>query len=236
MPDEAQFLCGDWVWDAALRELRHYERRKKGHAEEPDAVERLEPAKSVTLYQWSQQPMQTATGQISTGRLSRVVVEYADGRKLDINEDDRECAHQLAEAVAGAYGLAVAYEGAPTGRRGGNLPQHDNMGRLVYREGRLETVLDQAAGVLQTTRKGRFFGKERREYRTADVRRLELRRELAGPNETISVEAVVGPDEERVRVAGHSGFEGWAEIGEWREFTAEVAGTLSVDWSDLTMS
>jgi len=41
----------------------------------------------------------------------------ADGRKLTINEGDRDCVRKLAGAIAAAYGLDVREEGAPTGRR-----------------------------------------------------------------------------------------------------------------------
>lgn len=232
MPDESEFLCSDWVWDAALRELRHYPRRKKGHAPEPDAVERLETAKAVTIHRWSQQPMQTSTGEVMSGRMCRVVVEYADGRKLDINEDDRECAVVLAKAIAGAFGLEVREEGAPDGRRGGNLPKRDEMGRLVYRDGRIETVLDTVGGDLRTSRKKRLLGSERRTFRTNEIRRLELTSALRGPTEVFTVSAVIGPEEERVPLAGYGGFEGWADPGEWREFAAELARALGVDWSE----
>jgi hypothetical protein len=77
----------DWLWDPVLREMRHYPRRgKKGHAGEPDAIERLESAQSVRLHRWSQQPMQTSTGEVMPARQARVVVQYADGRKLEIND------------------------------------------------------------------------------------------------------------------------------------------------------
>src|SRR5439155_22385690 len=75
-PDEGDFLCADWVWDAALRELRNYPRKGKRHADEPQAVERLKPVRSVTWHRWSQAPMQTATGHVLPPSLSRVAVAY----------------------------------------------------------------------------------------------------------------------------------------------------------------
>jgi hypothetical protein len=231
MPDESEFLCGDWMWDASLRELRHFPRRKKGHADEPDATERLEPAKSVVLYLWSQQPMMSAqTGdRHAVPHLARLEVEYADGRKLTINEGDRDCARKLAGAIAAAYGLAVREEGAPTGRRGGNLPARDEIGRLRYDDGRVQTTLDEATGELTVSRRKKLVGKSTRTFRTSEIRRLELARDVKGPVEAVTVFAMVGPEEE-VPVAGYSGFEGWAEIEEWRGFTAELARSLGTSW------
>ena len=229
MPDESEFLCGDWVWDPVIREMRHYPRRKKGHGDEPDATERLEAARKITLHFWSQQPIQTATGEVMSAQQARVVVEYADGRKLDINEDDRACAVKLAEAIAASYGLSVVRAGSPTGARGGNLPSRDQMGRLLNKSGRVEVVLDETAGILQITRSKRPLGKSRREMRTTEIRRLELGIETRGPMETISVNVIVGADEEAVPVASYTAMEGWTDLEEWREFTREVAARLGVE-------
>lgn len=232
MPEESEFLCGEWLWDAALRELRHYPRRKKGHADTPDAVERLEQAKDVALYRWSQTPMMTATGDAMSGRQGRVEVTYVDGRKLTINEDDRECARRIADTLAASLGLTVREEGAPTGRRGGNLPTRDDRGLLRYNDGRTETVLDHVGGELRISTKKRFVGKNKRSYSTTEIRRLELDYAVRGPAETFTVNALVGPDEVRVPIAAFSGFEGWADHEEWREFTAETARTLGVEWRE----
>jgi hypothetical protein len=230
VPDEAEFLCGDWVWDPVLRELRHFPRVKKAaHAEEPDAVERLESARTVNLYLWSQQPMQTATGEIMSAQQSRVVVEYTDGRKLEINEADRACARKLAETISSAYGLPVEAHGAPTGRLGGNLPKRDSMGRLVNTEGRIETKLDETSGILEVRRRKRLVGSDRREMRTSEIRRLEHTVDLKGPMETFTVWAIVGPEEERVPIASYTGFEGWSEPDEWRDFTEDLARGLGVE-------
>lgn len=234
MPDESEFLCGDWLWDASLRELRHYPRRKKGHADEPDSVERLPSAKAVTLYLWSQQPMAAHTGGgVGSPVMSRLEVTYEDGRKLTINEDSRECVRKLASTIAAAYSLTVVEEGAPTGKRGGNLPQRDSMNRLLYDDGRVKTTLDEAMGELKTSKRKRI-GSNKGAYRTADIRRLELARDVRGPNETITVYAIVLPDEEAVPVAGYSGFEGWADLDEWRAFTAELARSLGTSWVERT--
>src|SRR5687767_12975332 len=104
-PEESDFLCGDWVWDAAMRELQHYPRKGKKHADEPDAVERLRPVRSVTWHRWSQTPMQTATGEVMPASLSRVVAAYEGGGDLTVNEYDRACAEKLARAIADAHGL-----------------------------------------------------------------------------------------------------------------------------------
>ena len=51
-PEDSDLLCGGWVWDPVLRELRHYRRARKGWEEEPGAVERLRPVRSVTWHRW----------------------------------------------------------------------------------------------------------------------------------------------------------------------------------------
>lgn len=229
MPEESEFLCGNWVWDLALRELRHYPRKAKKHADNPDAVERLKPVRSVTWYRWSQAPIQTATGQVLPSSLSRVVAAYEGGGDLTINEYDRACAEKLARALAESYGLDVIEEGAPTGRRGGNLPSRDQMGRLVSRSGRTEVVLDEVGGEITVTKRGRLWGKKRGTLRTNEVRRLELEYEAKGPVETYTVWAIAGPEEEKLPLASYSGYEGWAEPGEWREFTLELGRSLSVE-------
>ena len=116
VPEESDFLCGDWAWDGAMRELRHFPRKGKKHADAPDAVEQLKPVRSVTWHKWSQAPMQTATGEIMPPNLSRVVVAYEGGGDLTINENDRACAEKLAATIAEAYGVKVVEEGAPGGR------------------------------------------------------------------------------------------------------------------------
>jgi len=230
-PDEGDLLCGGWLWDAALRELRNYAPKGKKWADEPQAVERLKPVRSVTWHRWSQAPMQTSTGQIMPPSLSRVVVAYDDGGDLVINEYDRACADKLARAIAEAYGLPVIEEGAPGGWRGGNLPARDQMGRLVNRSGRTDVVLDEAGGEITVTKRGRLWGKKRRTLRTNEVRRLELGYEVGGPVETFTVWAIVGPEEEKIPLTAYSGYEGWADPEEWREFTRELAGSLGVEVS-----
>jgi len=230
VPDEREILCGDWAWDSVLRELRHFPRKGKGHADEPDGVERLPAVRSVTWHRWSQAPMQAHTGGAPMpAGLSRVVAEYEGGGDLTVNELDRDCAGKIAEAIASAYGLEVQHEGAPTGRSGGNLPQRDEMGRLKATSGRSDVVLDEIAGELQVSRRKRLLGREKRSYSTSEIRRLELTYEAKGPQETFAVVAVIGPEEVRVPVASYTGFEGWAEPGEWREFTEDLARSLGVD-------
>jgi hypothetical protein len=234
VPDESDFLCGDWVWDPVLRELSHYPRTRKGHAEEPDAVERLETVTAVTLYEWSQQPMQTATGAAMSGRMARVEAVYKGNQKLTLNEDDRPCARKLATTIAEVYGVEVLRQGAPDGRRSGNTPQRDEMGRLRYSSGRVETTLDEVGGELHASRKKRLVGKNRSTYHTNEIRRLDLVREVQGPQETFEVRARVGREEIEVPVAGYTGFEGWADAEEWREFTADLARSLGTEWRDET--
>ncbi|TMB65534.1 MAG: hypothetical protein E6J43_11890 [Chloroflexi bacterium] len=212
-----------------MRELRNYPRKGKKHAEEPRAVERLKPVRSVTWHRWSQAPMQTATGHVLPPNLSRVVAAYEGGGDLTINEYDRGCAEKLAKAIAEAYGLQVIEEGAPGGRRSGNLPAKDQMGRLVNEAGREQVILDEVGGEITVTKEGRLWGKKRRTLRTNEVRRLELGYEVAGPVETFTVWAVVGPDEEKIPLASYSGYEGWAEPEEWREFTRDLGRSLGVD-------
>ena len=230
MPDESAFLCGDWAWDAVLREMSHYPRKGKKHAEQPDAVEKLKPVRAVTWHRWSQAPMQAHTGGgPMPATHSRVVAEYEAGGNLTINEGDRECAGKIAEAIAAAYGLEVRHEGAPGGRGGGNLPQRDEMGRLRATSGRTDAVLDEVTGEVRLSRRKRLVGSEKRSYSTRDIRHLELTYEVKGPQETFAVVAVIGPEEERVVVASYTGFEGWADPDEWRGFTTELARSLGVE-------
>ena len=95
--------------------------------------------------------------------------------------------------------------------------------------GREEVVLDDVAGEITLTKRGRLWGKKRRTLRTNEVRRLELGYDVKGPIETFTVWAVVGPEEEKMPLASYSGFEGWAEPEEWREFTRELARSLGVE-------
>lgn len=228
-PEAGDFLCGNWAWDAVLKELRFYERAGKGWKEQPAAVERLKPVKSVTWYRWSQAPMMSTTGQVMGSRMSRVVAAYEGGGDLTINEVERECAEKLADAIAAAFGLQVSLAGAPTGRRRGNLPSRDSMGRLVDSSGRIETVLDETAGELTITEKKRLVGKSRRAYRISEIRRFELGYEVRGPLERFVLTALVGREEQPVAVASYEGYEGWAEPGEWREFAAEIGQRLGVE-------
>src|SRR2546425_5557907 len=173
-PDDSDFLCGDWIWDPVLRELRKYRRKGKGWEDEPEAVERLPPVSSVTWHRWSQAPMQTSTGQMMPSSLSRVVASYSAGGNLTINEYERACAEKLARAIADAYGLAVVDEGAPGGRRGGNLPARGQMGQLVNGTDRAQVILDEGAGEITVVKPKRPFGRSRRTLRTSEVRRLEV--------------------------------------------------------------
>ncbi|KKK76704.1 hypothetical protein LCGC14_2860940 [marine sediment metagenome] len=63
MPEDSDFLCGGWMWDPVMRELRYHERTRKGWEDKPEQVERLPAVRSVTWHRWSQPPVQTATGQ-----------------------------------------------------------------------------------------------------------------------------------------------------------------------------
>jgi hypothetical protein len=230
VPDESEILCGDWAWDAVLRELRHFPRKGKGHADEPDGVERLPPVRSVTWYRWSQTPMQAHTGGgPMPASLSRVVAEYQSGGNLTVNELDRDCARQIAEAIASAEGLEVQHEGAPTGRSGGNLPERDEMGRLRATSGRSDVTLDEVTGEVQVSRRKRLLGREKRSYSTSEIRHLELTYEIEGSQETFAVVAVIGAEEVRVPLATYTGFEGWADPAEWREFTEDLARSLGVE-------
>ena len=228
-PEESDFLCDNWIWDPALRELRHYERKGKKGSDEPDAVEQLKPVRSVTLHRWSQAPMQTSTGQVMPPSLSRVVAAYEGGGDLTINENERACADKLARAIADAYGLPVIEEGAPGGRRGGNLPSRDQMGRLVNEVGREQVILDEVGGEITVTKRGRLWGKKRHTFRTNEIRRLELGYDVRGPVETFTVWAIAGPEEEKIALTSYSGYEGWADPEEWREFTRGLGRSLGVE-------
>lgn len=229
MPDDADFLCRGWIWDPVHRELRYHERTRKTWKDEPEQVERLRPVRSVTWHRWSQAPMQTATGEMTPSRLCRVVIAFESGGDLTLNEDDRDCAEKLARAVAEAYGLVVVEEGAPGGRRRGTLPPRDEMGRLVSRSRRSVVTLDEVAREIVESRRRFPFGRSRRSVPFAEVRRLELTYELKGPLETFTLWALVGPEEERLAIAAHQGFEGWTDPEEWREFAREMAQVFGVE-------
>jgi len=248
MPEDSDFLCGGWIWDPVLRELRYHARTRKGWKDEPVQVERLPAVRSVTWHRWSQPPMQTATGQTMPSGQSRLVIAYEGGGDLTLNENDRECAGNVARAIAEAYGLEVVEDGAPGGRRRGTLPSRDKMGRLVNRSGRVEVTLDGATGEIVESRRRFPFGTSRRTASFAEVRRLELTYEVTGPLETFTLWALVGPEEEpgtgplagprrapvrgqasgRLAVASYQGYEGWADPEEWREFAQELGRQLGI--------
>ena len=161
--------------------------------------------------------------------LSRVVAAYEGGGDLTVNEYDRACAEKLARTIAEAYSLPVIEAGAPGGRRGGNLPSRDQMGRLVNQAGREEVVLDDVAGEITLTKRGRLWGKKRRTLRTNEIRRLELGYDVRGPIETFTVWAVVGVEEEKLPLASYSGYEGWADPEEWRDYTRDLGRSLGVE-------
>jgi len=229
MPDDADFLCGGWIWDPVHRELRFHTRTRKGWKDEPEQVERLRAVASVTWHRWSQAPMQTAAGDFIPPSHSRVVVAYEGGGDLTINEADRDCAGKLAGAIAAAYGLSLVEAGAPGGRRTGNLPARDEMERLASSSGREEVTLDETGREIVVARKRFPFGRSRRRVSFAEVRRLELTCEVKGPTETFTVWALVGVEEERLPVAAYQGYEGWADPEEWREFARALASSMGVE-------
>ncbi len=236
MPEEHDILCGGWIWDTVLRELRFHARTRKGWKDEPEQVERLQTVRSVTWHRWSQAPMQTATGQPMSSNMSRIVVAYEGGGDLTINETDRACAEKLTGAIAAAYGLQVVEEGAPGGRQPGTLPSRDEMGRLVTRSRRGEVMFDETTREIVETQRRFPFRKSRRSFSFAEVRRLELTLEVQGPIETFTGWAHVGPEEEpgtgpsgRLPIASYQGYEGWADPEEWREFAREMGRSLGVE-------
>lgn len=229
-PEERDFLCGGWVWDPLRRELRYYQRKGKGWSDEPEAVERLQEVRSITWHRWSQQPMGAAGGGHLPSKLSRIVVEYRDGGTLTLNENDRECAGKLAAALAEAFGVPLVEAGAPGGPRPGTAPRPDEMGRLLHRGRRTETLLDPRAGEI-IERRRRWFGLLRRERRIPfrEVRRLELSYEVKGEMEEFRLDALWGPMEERLTIAAYQGYEGWADRAEWEGLAAEVARAMGVE-------
>lgn len=228
MPEDNDFLCGGWIWDPVMKELRFHQRARKGWKAEPEQMEQLRPVRAVTWHRWSQAPMQTSTGAMMPSSLSRIVVAFEGGGDITLNENDRACAEKLARAVADASGVEVAEEGAPGGRRSGNLPPRDEMGRLVTRSGKAEVVLDEVAREITVSQKRFPVGKSRRTLSFAEVRRLELTHEVRGPIETFTLWAVVSLEEERLAIASYEGYEGWADPQEWRDFAREVAATIGV--------
>ncbi|HEU4759286.1 MAG TPA: hypothetical protein VFT91_04815 [Dehalococcoidia bacterium] len=227
-PEEREFLCDGWAWDAVLRELRHYRPKGKKWEEQPDAAETLKPVQSVTWHRWSQAPMATATGQAMPTRLSRIVAAYEGGGDLTINENDRDCAEKLAGAIAEAFGLTVVTSGAPGGPKAGTVPAPDEMGRLRYSTRGYEVVLDVVSGEIVEVKQRFPLRRVRRRLPLAEVRRLELEYGVNGPLETFTLYAVAGPEEERFPFASYDGYEGWADPAEWREFARGLARRLGV--------
>ncbi len=232
-PEDREFLCDGWAWDAVLRELRHYRRKGKQWEEQPDATEQLRPVRSVTWHRWSQSPMATATGQAMPTRLSRIVVAYEGGGDLTINENDRACAEKLALAIAEAFGLAVVAAGAPGGPKTGTVPLADEMGRLRYSVRGREVTLDETGGEIVEVKQRFSFRRARRRLPLAEVRRLELEYAVNGPLESFTLWAVAGPEEERLPFASYQGYEGWADVGEWRELAQGLGRRLGVPVSGV---
>jgi hypothetical protein len=123
----------------------------------------------------------------------------------------------------------VVEEGAPGGRRPGNLPPRDQMGRLVSVLGREEVTLDETAREIVVARRRFPVGRSRRRVTFPEVRRLELTCEVKGPLETYAVWALVGVEEEKLPVASYQGYEGWADPEEWREFARALASNIGVE-------
>ena len=219
------FKCGGWTWDPVRRELRFHERKGRDQQGEPVQVEKLRLVNSVTLHKWSQAPMRSPAGRSIPGHLSRIVIRFEDGGDITINENDRQCARLLAEAVATTYNLDVEEAGAPGERRPSILPIADRAGRLVSRLGSVQAVVDRNTGEIIETR-GRFLGKKRRIVQFANVRRLELHRRVKGSTEQLRLTAIYGPEEERVLVAGYEGFEGWSSSEVWHDFGQSMARAM----------
>ena len=219
------FKCGGWTWDPVRRELSFHERKGTDGQGEPGQVEKLRLVNSVTLHKWSQAPMRSPSGQPIPGHLSRIVIRFEGGGDITINENDRQCARSLAEAIATTYDRDVEEAGAPGERRRSILPVADRAGRLVSRLGSVQAAIDRNTGEIIETR-GRLLGKKRRIVQFADVRRLELHRRVKGSTEQLSLTAIYGPEEQRVLVAGYEGFEGWSSPEAWRDFGQSMARAM----------
>jgi hypothetical protein len=100
---------------------------------------------------------------------------------------------------------------------------------LVNEAGRQQVALDEVGGEIRVTKRGRLWGKKRRILRTNEVRHLELGYDVKGPVETFTVWGVVGTDDEKIPMASYSGYEGWADPEEWREFTRDLGRSLGVE-------
>jgi len=224
-PEDRDFLCGGWVWDPALGELRYYQRTRKGWKEEPEQVERLRPIRSLTWHRWSQAPIRVPYGRPTPPSLSRIVIEFADGGSLTINENDRDCAGKLAAALAAAFGVVVVEAGAP-GRQFPTVPQPDPQGRWLSRIGRQEVAIDPTLREIVATSRRLALIKSTRRIPFAEVRRLELSYAIKGPYEEYRLTAVYGPDERRLPLIAYRGYEGWSLPGEWEAFARQLADEL----------
>ncbi|HXG35503.1 MAG TPA: hypothetical protein VNL15_00885 [Dehalococcoidia bacterium] len=227
--EERDFICQGWQYDPVMRELRVYKRERRGWSAEPLDTVQLGEVRKVVWRRWSQQPAQPHFGgEAMPASLSRIIVTFADGRELTLNENDRDCAEKLASLMAREAGLALEQAGAPDrGLR--TTPEKDAMGRYFSRAGKTEVVTDMV--VREITASARRFPLRRSRQRIpfSEVRRLELAYTVNLPFEEYAVVAVYGPQEERLPLIVYRSWEGWAVSEEWQQFARELGQEMGVE-------
>jgi len=229
---ERDQICGGWRYDPVSRELAVYERKGKEWSGQPLESVRLTGARNLGWYRWSQQPAQPHHGgQATPASLSRIVLTLEDGSQLALNENDRDCAEKLVELIARETRLEVEHAGGP-GRTLKTTPQRDTMGRIVARSAGGEVTTDFVVREITVTRRRFPLRRNRRNIPFSEVRGLELAYEVKLPFEEYRLEALVGPEEERLPLVVYRGWEGWALPGEWQEYAGEFAGEIGVALRD----
>ena len=229
---ERDQICEGWRYDAVSQELAVYERKGKEWNLAPLESVRLAGARGLVWHRWSQQPAQAHHGgQPTPTSLSRIVVTLDDGSQLALNENDRACAEKLVELIARETRLEVEHAGGP-GRTLRTTPQRDSMGRIVARPARAEVTTDLVVREITVTRQGFPLRRQRRNIPFSEVRGLELAYEVKLPFEEYRLEALVGPEEERLPLVVYRGWEGWALPGEWREFAGDLSREIGVELRD----
>lgn len=231
--DSRDFICQGWQYDPVMRELRVYEQEKRNKwSEEPLSTVQLSEVKRILWRRWSQQSGRPHHGgDILPQSLSRIVVTFADGRELTLDENDRECAEKLANLLASETKVTLETAGAPSSSPGSTLPQRDNQGRYRSRDGKTEVTMDTVTREIEANTHRFPLRRSRQRVPFSEVRRLALEYSVKLPFEEYAVVAAYGPEEQRLPVIVYRSWEGWADVEEWRRFAQELASDMGVQLS-----
>ncbi|HZP25734.1 MAG TPA: hypothetical protein VFB90_01675 [Dehalococcoidia bacterium] len=228
-PDSRDFICQGWQYDPVMRQLRVYAQEKRNTwSAEPLSEVQLADVKRIVWHRWSQQPGRPHHGgDILPQSLSRIVVAFADGRELTLDENDRECAEKLANLLATESRVQLETAGAPSAGPS-TLPQRDAQGRYRSLVGKTETALDMAMREIDVNAHRFPLRRSRQRIPFSEVRHLALEYSVKLPFEEYALVAAYGPEEQRLPVIVYRGWEGWADAEEWRRFAQELASELGV--------